>query len=197
MTIPSCLTYCARPVNGGHLDHALPKVGDWSAEPKDNGWRDLIHVPSGTHFNRKGERLTIAGEFDAALAILKRTPFVWCDCEALERRHKIGQGTLILLDLPDHPGTYLERVAAMRDGNRNGIGYLRTGMTPMPNCVYLSPVYSWGDARYIWDLLQDENKRLGCDFYEGLVAKENKSRYYVQLQNPESKCRTWIKHRFI
>jgi ATP-dependent DNA ligase len=68
----NCLTYPARPVNGGHLKHALRKVGDWSYEPKYNGWRAVVHVPTSTMWNRHGERLTIAREFAPALATLAK-----------------------------------------------------------------------------------------------------------------------------
>src|SRR6266496_729948 len=92
------ITYPARPVNGGPLDNALPKHGVWLYEPKYNGWRTLVHVESGTMFNRKGERLSISAEFRPALTKLQRTPFEWLDCEALERRHGLGQGSLIVFD---------------------------------------------------------------------------------------------------
>ena len=65
-------TYPARPVNGGSLERALPKSGQWHYEPKYNGWRALVHAPSGTLFNRYGQRLSIQREFSAALALLQR-----------------------------------------------------------------------------------------------------------------------------
>jgi hypothetical protein len=100
------ITYPARPINGGHLDRALPKVGEWSYEPKYNGWRAIIHVPSGTMWNRHGKLLSIAREFETALAILKRTGIEWLDVEALERRHALGRGSLIVLDWPTGGGVY-------------------------------------------------------------------------------------------
>ena len=53
---PPLYTYPARPLNGGPFDKAPPKRGAWAAEPKFNGWRALVHIPSGTIFNRHGER---------------------------------------------------------------------------------------------------------------------------------------------
>ena len=89
-------TFPARPINGGPFHKARPKPGEWFYEPKYNGWRALVHIPTGTMFNRRGEPLTIAAEFADALDILRRTldaeAFKWADCEALERRHNIGQG---------------------------------------------------------------------------------------------------------
>ena len=64
-------TYPARPLNGGPLERALPKPGQWHYEPKYNGWRALVHAPSGTMFNRYGQRLTIQREFATALAALR------------------------------------------------------------------------------------------------------------------------------
>lgn len=96
-------TYPARPINGGPLPKAPLKSGNWFYEPKYNGWRALVHVPTGTMFNRKGEKLSIAGEFSAALRKLRTFlpdghPIEWLDCEALERRHQMGRGSLFVLD---------------------------------------------------------------------------------------------------
>ena len=95
---PPC--FPPRPVNGGPLDKALPKSGDWTMEGKYNGWYAWVHTPTRAMFNRKNEPLSIAHEFKAALDTACRLPFEWLNVEALERRHKIGQGSLILLDSP-------------------------------------------------------------------------------------------------
>ena len=90
---PPC--FPARPVNGGPLEKALPKSGDWYYKPKYNGWRTLVHVPTGTRFNRKLERLSIEKEFTIALHTLHglwldkgsdaRSVNVpeWLDCEGI------------------------------------------------------------------------------------------------------------------
>jgi hypothetical protein len=44
------ITYPARPINGGPLPNARPKQGVWYYEPKYNGWRALVHIPTGTMF---------------------------------------------------------------------------------------------------------------------------------------------------
>ena len=54
MNVPPLITYPARPIQGGPLELAPPKRGLWYAEPKLNGWRALIHMPSGTMWNRHG-----------------------------------------------------------------------------------------------------------------------------------------------
>ena len=93
MNAPPLITYPARPIQGGRLELAPPKRGLWYAEPKLNGWRALIHTPTGTMWNRHGALLTIADCFRPALATLAKFAsrgLVWADCEALERRHNVS-----------------------------------------------------------------------------------------------------------
>jgi ATP-dependent DNA ligase len=45
--VPTPITFPARPIQGGKLDRAPKKTGLWFAEPKFNGWRALVHCPSG------------------------------------------------------------------------------------------------------------------------------------------------------
>src|SRR5215210_396920 len=107
MNVPSLITYPARPIQGGRLELAPPKRGLWYAEPKLNGWRTLIHTPTGTMWSRHGALLTIADCFRpafAALAKLANRGLVWADCEALERRHNLGCGTLVVLDMVPESG---------------------------------------------------------------------------------------------
>ena len=131
MIPPSILTYPARPLNGGDLKYALPKIGAWSYTPKYNGWRAMVHVPTSAMWNRHGERLTIAREFSIALAILKRTPFEWLDCEALERRHDLGRGSLIVLDCPGVELPYEARANILsRDIVGAGLGYPQSKAEP-------------------------------------------------------------------
>jgi ATP-dependent DNA ligase len=98
-------TYPARPLNGGPLELAPPKPGQWGYEPKYNGWRTLVHAPTGSMFNRHGQPLSIAAEFGGALGRLRAVALIaegraveWFDCEALDRRHALGRGTLLVFD---------------------------------------------------------------------------------------------------
>ena len=78
------ITFPARPINGGRLELAPPKRGLWYAEPKLNGWRALIHTPTGTMWNRHGDLLTIAECFQPALAALAKLAdqgLIWADRE--------------------------------------------------------------------------------------------------------------------
>jgi len=115
---PPLNAYPARPIQGGRLELAPPKRGLWYAEPKLNGWRALIHTPTGTMWNRHGALLTIAECFRPALAALAKLAnrrLVWADCEALERRHNLGRGTLVMLDVVPECGTptYVQRRAML------------------------------------------------------------------------------------
>ncbi len=119
---PTPPTYPARPVNGGPLPQAMKfkRPGDWFHEPKINGWRAWLHVPTGAMFNRRNERLSIESEFVKAIKRIQQfriiesgdaiaekfgqrpvgssPPIEWLDCEAFERRHPLGKGCLIILD---------------------------------------------------------------------------------------------------
>ena len=104
-------TYPARPINGGPLEWAPPKPGVWCYEPKYNGWRALVHAPTGAMFNRRGQPLSIAAEFGRALKRLRGAALIadgialeWFDCEALDRRHGLGRGTLLVFDYIQAPG---------------------------------------------------------------------------------------------
>ena len=72
--VPSLISYPARPLQGGKLDRASKKTGLWFAEPKFNGWRALVHCPSGAMWNRHGGLLSIAGEFALPLRELRGWP---------------------------------------------------------------------------------------------------------------------------
>jgi len=195
------ITYPARPINGGPFRKARTKPGEWFYEPKYNGWRALVHIPTGSMFNRRGEQLSIAAEFADALDILHRVldanAFKWADCEALERRHNIGQGTLMLLDvIPEPPfaqATYLERRAWIPN---SVLWECHPSNQPSKNTLYKSPRIAPMYAADVWSHLQEINQRWGCDFYEGLVAKQADSPYPIQLRSPDLDTPAWIKHRW-
>jgi ATP-dependent DNA ligase len=179
------ITFPARPINGGALDRALPKVGRWRAEPKWDGWRLLLHVPSGAMFNRLGEPLSIGHEFDKAARWLRDKPdptILWLDCEALSRRHALARGTLIVLDGILSRRTYLER--RMRLLERLPVA----GESIEGNSVYLTP--SEPDALGLYHRLR------GNPLFEGVVCKREDSIYPVQLQDPKREFPQWIKHRW-
>ena len=91
MTAPSLLTYPARPIQGGRLELAPAKRGLWYAEPKMNGWRVLIHTPTGTMWNWHGALLTITDCVRPALGA-QRLKVPWFDWGGIE----IAGGALTL-----------------------------------------------------------------------------------------------------
>lgn len=191
-------TYPARPINGGPLDKARPKHGKWACEPKVNGWRALVHVPSGTMWNRQGEKLSIAGEFKPALEKLREQVVAeWADCEALERRHNIGRGTLIVLDAFFAVGretrcNYAERRAFFET--------LPTFLRPAlckPDSIYLIPSYDQAlHELELYELLKTLNAESRCEFYEGVVMKRTTAPYPSQLISPTRETTDWVKHRW-
>jgi hypothetical protein len=205
---PPC--YPARPVNGGPLDKALPKSGDWTLEGKYNGWRAWVHNPTGLMFNRKLEPLSITAEFQPALARLKPLPWEWSDVEALERRHHIGRGSLILLDylLSDPLEVYTARKSFIHlCCGVMGIETHKELDKPIENDRVYLPM-SWrcvphgrsSSGLQLWNLLQQCNAVLGrsgsVPFWEGVVAKRNDSIYPRQRRSPEIEFPFWMKHRW-
>jgi ATP-dependent DNA ligase len=182
----AAITFPARPINGGALERALPKVGRWRAEPKWDGWRLLLHVPSGAMFNRLGEPLSIGAEFNTAARWLRDQPdptIIWLDCEALARRHKLARGTLIVLDAVLPHRTYLERRMKLLDRFTVPSGGEING-----NSVYLTP--SEENALLLYDSLR------GNPLFEGVVCKREDSLYPIQLSDPKREYPKWIKHRW-
>ena len=206
MTTPSLLTFPARPIQGGRLDLAPPKRGLWFAEPKLNGWRALIHTPTGTMWNRHGTLLTIADCFRPALAALAKLAsrgLVWADCEALERRHNLGRGTLVVLDVIPESGTpiYTARRALLESLLPCDPVFDGDSSRPAPcGTVVLTPARcadSHAHALAFYQRLRVANRAMGCDFFEGVVVKRADSPYPVQLRSATEEFRGWVKHRFL
>jgi hypothetical protein len=205
--------YPARPVNGGPLDKALPKSGEWLYEPKFNGWRATVHVPTGLMFNRRNQPLSIGGEFSKALVELRgelqkntardrdylaqligrprltEAEVEWADVEALERRHNRGRGTLVVLDLPRLALPCKKRGYVLRSTFCPAIDHCAARET-----VYSVPQFTDGAATYSQARL--DNAMLGVEFYEGVVAKRADSPYPLQLRSPDVEFPFWMKHRW-
>ena len=203
---PPLITYPARPIQGGRLELAPPKRGLWYAEPKLNGWRALIHTPSGTMWNRNGALLTIADCFRPALAAMAKLAsrgLVWADCEALERRHNLGRGTLVVLDVVPESGApnYVQRRALLESLLPCDAVFSGDTAGPVPcGAVLLTPtqpVDAHADALAFYQRLRVANRALGCDFFEGVVMKRAESGYPVQLRSATEEFRGWAKHRFL
>ena len=194
-------TFPMRPVNGGPLEASLA-IGsrslsaDYWAEGKANGWRAVVHAPTGRIWNRKGEPLSIAAEFEVALAALRAVARLsgnqeWFDVEGLARRHAFARGALIILDNPSPSENYLVRRKRMEDA---------LPIAPLaPNAyaengLYVLPNLRGGDTASLRDLW-DRLRAAGGDFYEGLVMKKGSS-LYEPLRRATGESPAWMKHRW-
>ena len=196
-------SYPARPINGGRLELAPPKPGQWSYEPKYNGWRALVHAPTGLMFNRYGQPLSISAEFASALQCLRKivlraggTAVAWFDCEALDRRHALGRGTLLVFDylmaMAVEPWEKRKQILAQA---LPGHDYRQV---PLPEALYGVPAHDPAqiDPQELYRQLRQLNARWGCPFYEGLVAKRTTDAYPLQLRSPHQEFVGWVKHRW-
>ena len=206
MNVPSLITYPARPIQGGRLELAPPKRGLWYAEPKLNGWRALVHTPTGTMWSRHGALLTIADCFRPALGALAKLAsrgLVWADCEALERRHNLGRGTLIVLDVIPETGapSYEQRRVMLESLLPTDAVFSGDASRAVPcGAVVLAPTMraqSQADALAFYQRLREANRALRCDFFEGVVMKRAESSYPVQLRSATEEFRGFVKHRFL
>lgn len=212
-------TYPLRPSNGGPPDKMRPKPqpDKWIYEPKFNGWRAIVHTPTGRMFNRKLEPLSIEAEFATVLDTIRthytKNSFTpeWIDCEALERRHNKGRGSLILLDyIPTSPTDptplHLRQTTLdveLAHGHQCARNYAFEHEDPPENSL-LIPSYEYSTKYNDPDMdpvaacarLQEINRALGCEFFEGVVAKHIDSLYPHQLRSPEQSTPYWIKHRW-
>jgi len=187
------LTYPARPISGG--DRPRVPTGDWLFSPKMNGWRVLVHVPTRTMWNRHGNKLTIREEFDEALDMLTlASPFEWVDCEALERRHNIGKGSLIILDVVDPNLTFSERKGLVDEVFPQL--EIRNNLIADRNSVYSVPEWE-GDPLPKWREMKRINEELKCEYLEGLVMKAKDSMYPIQKVSAEDRTWEWVKFRFV
>jgi hypothetical protein len=155
---------------------APPKRGLWYAEPKLNGWRALIHTPTGTMWDRHGMLLTIADCFRPALGALTKLVgrgLVWADCEALERRHNLGRGTLAVLDMVPDSGTpsYEQKRAMLESLLRCEPVFDGDTSRPVPcGDVVLTPTMradSHADALAFYQRLREANRAMRFDFFGG------------------------------
>ena len=201
--VPSLISYPARPLQGGKLDRAPKKTGLWYAQPKYNGWRALVHCPTGTMWNRHGGRLSIADEFDSVLRELQKLAeagLIWADCEAMERRHNVGRRSLIVLDsIPDAGSPIYEERREFLE-SLVPLERMSLGEGTMPeDSVLLTPSIADtnGQALQLYRSLAAINRGVLADVFEGVVMKRAVSAYPVQLRSPDEKCRFWQKHRFL
>ena len=203
-------SYPLRPTNGGPLHLARSKPGKWNYEPKINGWRAIVNTRTGQMWNRHGERLSIEKEFKAVLDSLCSADLpkalTWLDCEALERRHNLGKGSLIVLDyMPAsyNKETYLSRqklIHSHLSSNPLWETWDVEQAIPSKNKL-LGFAYTYNEENRIspaaaWERLQALNKDWKAELFEGLVAKRTDSLYPPQRRSATLEFPLWIKHRW-
>jgi len=213
---PPIPSYPLRPINGGPLHEERPKRGLWAYEPKVNGWRAILHTPTRRMWNRHGKRLSIEHEFSTVLEQIRKAnlppELEWLNCEAFERRHALGKGSLVLLDyIPTDNATYVERQRRIHRQFYGVMAQLMSHHAPPPeNSLLLLDKYSLNqeeteagfhihpplDARDMWHALPHINKKWNAEVFEGLVAKRLDSPYPRQLRSPNQESPCWVKHRW-
>ncbi len=159
----------------------------------------------GSHARSTGKngQLIIAGEFASPLRELRELSgrgLVWADCEAMGRRHKVGCGTLIVLDWIAEDGSpiYEERRAFLE--SLVPLETMSAGEGTIPaNSLLLTPSIADADgaALRLYESLRSINRAARADVFEGVVMKRGGSLYPVQLRSAGEECRAWCKHRWL
>jgi hypothetical protein len=205
-TNPICLP--PAPLNGGALDTAPRKVGEWIWQPKIDDWRAIIHTPTGTVWNQYGQLSSISGKFETALRHLQegcegRPRLEWLDVGMMENRNDLMRGCIVVLDLIEANTPFIARRAVLRICFPvlpvDVADLLRTTGGQVRDSIYL--INQWenvetpADALKRQQWLKSQNEHIGHKFYEGLVAKKENSPYPF-FQSPKTQTPDWIKHRF-
>jgi len=201
------ISYPARPTNGGSLEYAAPKNGLWMWEPKINGHRVMLHLPTLTMFNRQGEVYSHSDRFTlaAAKAAGLFKDHTWLDCEALGLRGALGNNSLVVLDLPVRyvsqgerkgalswmmEGRELPRPAEFRPELEPESVYSLHHLVTHPALLLTHTLEAW------WEQMQEFNRVNNMEFFEGFVAKAVNVEYPMQLESPTKEFPLWVKHRF-
>lgn len=196
-------TYPARPLNGGALELAPAKSGRWFYEPKYNGWRALVHAPTSSMFNRYGQPLSIGAEFGRALERLREVALgsegiEWFDCEALDRRHALGRGALLVFDYIGLSATRSQTWHTRKEILAQTLPMHDFRNVPLPESLGTVQAHDPDQLapQELYEQLHRLNARWSCRFYEGVVAKRLTDPYPLQLRSPHEEYAGWVKHRW-
>jgi len=217
------ICYPPAPLNGGRLESAPPKVGEWVWQPKVDDRRVVIHAPSQTIWNQYGalsvgnkDKFKFQIALDVITAAWKQLPYLeWFDAGLMEYRHDMMRGCIVIFDLICRPLIYTRRRELLNSAFQILPSYISKKLgdnKPIRDSVFLIPEYveyddvispsgGYFDSQIssfplnAQEYLQAENARIGKKFYEGLVAKKIDSLYYFGVCAKE-KTPDWIKHRF-
>ena len=170
---------------------------DWALEPKLDGIRVIYR--DGQVYTRQGNVLSPSKGAVHLLSILQPMTALGAPCFDGEWLPELGRYTVF--DLPDHPGDYNERRAAL------------AGLLELPdadNCDALfDPVVEHGRAHVLlptnWrgfglmcsyhGMFPQLYAALGRGIAEGVVCKRRTSRY-VKQPREGGETRDWLKRRF-
>lgn len=206
--LPPLLSFPARPVNGGRLEDAPPKIGPWVYQPKIKDWRAVVHVPTQRIWNRQGEPMSISADLAPALIILADCPFEWLDVGVLDRQNQLLRGSIVVFDFIRPISVHSYRRKVLKDAfDLMPDGAILHLLKPsqLRHRVFLIPEWLNEDAVGMFDALRRMNRILGGDpddqhdtknLYEGLVAKRTDKPYPIQLLSPDKTTPWMMKHRF-
>lgn len=201
------VSYPPAPQNGGALDLAPDKIGDWAWQPKVDDWRGVANVETGQVWNQYGELSTVEKQGKIAVALGKLQTLtrafygggrLW-DIGIMENRHDLMRGCIIVFDVMDTTAIHSER----RFNMERVFPLLPIASRLLENGQVRDRVYLINEWRkgefsrplFLQLLLQRENGIVGHKFYEGLVAKRRDVAYPTKSA-PKQKTNWWIKHRF-
>jgi ATP-dependent DNA ligase len=119
----------------------------------------------------------------------------------LERRLNLGRGSLVVFD---YIPTGLDRITPYKERKTKLLAALKDLPNwqpwqlgpPIQDAIYTIEGYVSEAVGELYDVLQDENRALDADLYEGLVAKRTNSPYPIQQRSPSEESTFWVKHRW-
>jgi hypothetical protein len=210
--------YPPAPQNGGPLEFAPDKIGDWAWQPKVDDWRAEANVETSQIWNQYGELSTVAQQGKVSVAFEKLRELTrafdgWrvFDIGIMENRHDLMRGSIIVFDVMDTTAIHSERRAILeRVFPILPLAHILLANGQVRDQVYL--INEWRNDSHpelcdfltspmmlrpmaLQRLLQRENDLVGHKFYEGLVAKRRDVAYPTKSA-PKQKTNWWIKHRF-
>ncbi len=200
-TNPICLP--PAPLNGGKLETAPAKVGQWAWQPKIDDWRAVIHAPTRTVWNQYGKPMSIADKFPVALNHLRaiqseEAQFEWLDVGMMQNRHDMMRGSIVILDLIKSGEEFClrrKRLEVMFQLIPMATVLVGRGDLSIDRVYLIPQVIGESDGRLLYHNLQLLNTAVGRKFYEGVVCKKLDS-VYPFSQQPKTQTPNWIKHRF-
>ncbi len=120
----------------------------------------------------------------------------------LERRHNVGRGTLVVLDVVPESGTpsYEQRRAVLESIVATDAVFSGAARPVPCGALVLTPTIRadlHADALAFYQRLREANRAMRCEFFEGVVMKRADSPYPVQMRSATEEFRGWVKHRFL